>query len=118
MVNRWVVQMAVCLAATCAVARAVPLAKNHAPGAKVTANSQFDYGYRPSFVADGQIPVVNSGQDRERAWAVNGTTHRDGGEITLQWDAPVPVKKIVHYGQALWGVALPMQCSAYCPPAQ
>ncbi len=108
MVNRCslgpVAQVLACFAVTSSVACAVPLAENHAPGARITANSQFDAGYRPDFVADGQIPVVDSGQDRERAWAVNGATHRDGAELTFEWDGRAPVKEIVYYGRTSWGV--------------
>ncbi len=88
----------------CVCGSAWPQPNNHAPAAQITASSEFSEGYRAALVADGQIPLANSGQDHGAAWAVNGATHRGGAEITFRWDKPVPVKEIVYYGRTAWGI--------------
>lgn len=78
--------------------------ENLALKAAVTASSEFDAGYRAARVADGLVPLVDSGEDRDQAWAVDGATHQDGAELTFEWAEPVAVAELVYYGRTAWGI--------------
>ena len=89
------------------VARAVPAGEtaqpeNHAPKAKITANSEYNGDYLAKFVADGKVPDSGGHDDLRQAWCVKGDTHRNGAELTFEWPAPVTIAHIVYYGRTAW----------------
>jgi len=76
--------------------------ENLARKAKITADSEYSGDYRAHFVADGHIPPANSKRDTQKAWAVNGNTHRNGATLTFTWPKPVAIAEIVYYGRTAW----------------
>ncbi|HEY3320204.1 MAG TPA: hypothetical protein VGP72_07050 [Planctomycetota bacterium] len=76
--------------------------ENLAPKAKISSNSEHNADYLAKFVADGKIPECNSHDDLRQAWCVKGDTHRNGAELTFEWDAPVTIAQIVYYGRTSW----------------
>jgi hypothetical protein len=66
---------------------------NLAPGAKVSASSQFSHEYGPAMAVNGVIP---SEFREDRDWAVKGT---QTGWFTLQWDQPVEAAQIIYYAR-------------------
>jgi hypothetical protein len=77
---------------------------NHALDASVTADSEFSGQFKAQFVADGVIPGLRKRNSGGKEWAVNGATHRNGAEITMQWQSPVSVTEIVYYGRSSYKV--------------
>jgi hypothetical protein len=80
----------------------LPKPLNLATIARVSANSVYSGGYQAGNVADGQVPSELGRDDVNRAWCVDGRTHRSGAELRFAWDQPVPVKTIVYYGRTAW----------------
>lgn len=80
----------------------VSVPPNLAATARVTANSEYSPKYQAQFVADGHIPDAGGKQDVDRAWCVNGSTHRGGAEIAFVWDQLVTVVEVVYYGRTAW----------------
>ncbi|MGD0088364.1 MAG: hypothetical protein ABSE73_00410 [Planctomycetota bacterium] len=78
------------------------LPENLALKARVSANSEHSQDYLAKFVADGKIPAGGSHSDLKQAWCVNGNTHRNGAELTFEWDAPVTIAELVYYGRTSW----------------
>ncbi|MBT3382045.1 MAG: hypothetical protein HN742_26040 [Lentisphaerae bacterium] len=77
-------------------------APNLALQATVTGTSEYSDKYRAQFVADGHIPKLASRDDVGRAWAVKGTTHRDGAALTFAWEGPVQVAELLYHGRTAW----------------
>jgi len=75
---------------------------NLAPKAKVTADSVHSDKYLGRLAVNGVIPPAMCKADIGKAWAVNGSTHRQGAELTLEWAQPVLVAEIVYYGRTAW----------------
>ncbi len=78
------------------------LPENLAPKAQVTASSEFSANYLAKFAVDGVVPAGGSGDDLNRAWAVQGATAAGRGEFTLAWDRPVRVGAIVYFARTAW----------------
>ncbi len=87
---------------TPAVHGASPPPENLARSARISADSEYSGQYRARFVADGVVPAAEGRDDLNRAWAVQGQTHRDGATIIFQWDEPVTLAEIVYYGRTAW----------------
>ena len=85
-----------------ALGRPSGLPDNLARKATIEANSTFSKDYLGRFVADGKIPCAGGSQDVGEAWCVNGNTHRDGAELTLQWPEPVTVAEFIYYARTAW----------------
>ncbi len=98
-------RLAVCATVVTLGARAVALPAlplNVAPAADISADSTFSADYAACFVADGIIPAERGRQDSRQAWAVKGSTHGKGAELTLTWKTPVSVQEIVYFGRTAW----------------
>ncbi|MCX7046937.1 MAG: hypothetical protein NTX50_15795 [Candidatus Sumerlaeota bacterium] len=78
------------------------LPENLAPKARITANSEYSKDYVAKNVADGQIPEAGGKGDVGKAWCVQGNTHRNGAQLTFEWEQPVTVAEIVYYGRTAW----------------
>ena len=78
------------------------LPENLATKATIRADSEFSRDYLARFVADGQVPEAKGGQDLQRAWCVQGDTHRQGADLVFEWPAPVTVVEVVYYGRTAW----------------
>ncbi len=85
-----------------AVESKTQLPQNLAAKARISANSQYSKDYEAKFVADGHIPKADAKNDPRRAWCVQGNTHRNGAELTFEWDKPVSVAEIIYYGRTAW----------------
>ena len=83
-------------------ASAAELPQNLALAAVVTASSEHDQRYLARFAVDGRIPAAGGEADQEQAWCVQGSTHRDGAELTLEWAEPVGVAEVVYWGRTAW----------------
>jgi len=90
-----------CLAASAAWSE-LGLPENLAPQARISANSRYSADYLPKFVADGKIPNAEARNDPRKAWCVQGNTHRNGAELTFEWDRPVTIAEVVYYGRTAW----------------
>jgi len=90
------------LLATAGEGKPVVLPENLAPKARITANSEYSNDYLAKFVADGKIPLGGGRNDPGQAWCVRGDTHRNGAELTFEWDAPVMIAEVVYYGRTSW----------------
>ncbi len=90
------------LVGVASVALAAESPENIAPKAAISADSEYSKDYFARFVADGQIPAAGSKKDLRKAWCVQGSTHRDGAQLTFEWPAPVTVAEIVYYGRTAW----------------
>ena len=103
MTGEWIVRalalLALPLAAACALGAAP---ENLAPRAKAAATSVFSKDYLASLATDGQVPGPMSKADVGKAWAVQGKTHGDAAEFSLQWPGPVTVAEVVYYGRTAW----------------
>ncbi|MCY3021654.1 MAG: hypothetical protein NTW87_21790 [Planctomycetota bacterium] len=89
------------LTARAGEAPAAPL-ENLAPKARISANSEYSQDYLAKFVADGKIPDAGGHDDLRQAWCVKGETHKNGAELTFQWDAPVTIAHLVYFGRTAW----------------
>lgn len=78
-----------------------PPPKNLALLAKITADSEYSRDWGPEYVADGQVPAMNEGEDSHRGWAVQGRTHLQGSVLAMEWPAPVTVAEVVYYGRTV-----------------
>jgi len=80
------------------------LPPNLALQATATASSEYNpQNYGARLAIDGQIPGPGSqAEDVGRAWCVQGDTHRNGAEFTLEWPAPVTVASLVYWGRTAW----------------
>ena len=78
--------------------------ENIAPKAAITATSEFHpQNYGAKNVADGKIPGPGSGaEDVGAAWCVQGTTHRNGAELTFTWPGEMPLAEIHYWGRVGW----------------
>ena len=76
--------------------------ENLAKDARITATSEYSAQYRAALVADGRIPRALSRNDRGRAWAVKGETHRGGAELILEWDRPTTIGELIFFNRAAW----------------
>jgi hypothetical protein len=83
-------------------ASAAELPPNLALSAVVTASSEHNQQYLARFAADGRIPAAGGEADQEQAWCVQGSTHRDGAELRLEWAEPVGVAEVVYWGRTAW----------------
>lgn len=72
--------------------------ENLAARARVTATSEYSADWGSVYAVDGVLPPPAS-DDRARAWAVLGETHRGGADLVLEWPEPVTVAEIVYYGR-------------------
>ncbi|MBI5835265.1 MAG: hypothetical protein HZB16_23405 [Armatimonadetes bacterium] len=84
---------------------AAEMPENLARHATATATSAFNDTYGADRAIDGVIPGAGSHDDVGRAWAVNGSTHRQGAEFTLTWPEPVTVAEVVYYARNAWEMA-------------
>jgi len=105
--ERLVLMTFVCLCASAAlgVRPAVgkpPLPENLAPKAKITADSEFSNAYLAKFVADGHVPAAGGQKDPNKAWCVQGNTHRNAAQLRFEWPQAVTVAEIVYYGRTAW----------------
>ena len=75
---------------------------NLARTARISADSEYSDHYRARFVADGVVAAAGEQSDLNHAWAVQGATHRQGAQLTFQWDQPVAIAEIVYYGRTAW----------------
>ena len=74
--------------------------ENHAPKAKVSANSEYSDQYLARFAVDGVIPPAGSGgADLSHAWCVKNDTAKNYGEFTLEWEIPIEVAEILYWGR-------------------
>jgi len=80
----------------------VSMQENLAPAARITSNSQYSGDYLAKFVADGWISAAGASNDQGKAWCVKGDTHRNGAELTFEWDKSVRVAEIIYYGRTAW----------------
>ncbi|MHC4735115.1 MAG: hypothetical protein ACYTDW_11760 [Planctomycetota bacterium] len=78
------------------------LPENLSLKARISANSEYSKDYKAQFVADGYIPVAGGKNDPGHAWCVQGITHKNGAELTFEWDKPVVVAEIIYYGRTGW----------------
>jgi hypothetical protein len=83
-----------------AASAALPL--NLALTARATATSEFSEQYRARFAVDGKIPGPGLQNDAGEAWCVQGDTHRNGADLTLEWPSPVTVAEVVYFGRTAW----------------
>ncbi|MBI5388014.1 MAG: discoidin domain-containing protein [Verrucomicrobia bacterium] len=79
-----------------------PLPENLALKAKATASSEHNGSYRARFAIDGKVPSAGSQEDTDRAWCVQGNTHRHGADFTLEWTSAVTVAEVVYWGRTAW----------------
>jgi len=86
-------------AATVHAGKRPKLPENLAQKARITASSEYSDKYVAGFVANGKIPAQRGNGDLGLAWAVEGNTHRNGADLTFEWDKPVTVAEIVYYGR-------------------
>jgi hypothetical protein len=81
-------------------------AKNVAPKATVTANSEADPEHAAKFVVDGRIAAPQSKNDLNMAWAAAMVkapyTFPEGIKLTFSWKEPVTVAEVVYYGRTAW----------------
>ncbi len=87
----------IAFAAVCA--GELPEIVNHAPLAKVTANSQYSEAYAPAGAVNGVIMPALCGDDTGRAWCVKGDETGNAGTFTLAWDVPVEACEVVYFGR-------------------
>ncbi|MDR1960585.1 MAG: hypothetical protein LBQ54_16360 [Planctomycetaceae bacterium] len=80
-------------------------AKNIAPAANVSANSEYSTQYSAQFVIDGVIPDAGNSADMNHSWCVRNETAKNHGELTLQWGHPVDVAEIVYWGRTSFFVS-------------
>ncbi|MHC4284737.1 MAG: discoidin domain-containing protein, partial [Planctomycetota bacterium] len=78
------------------------LPENLSLKARISANSEYSKDYKAQFVADGYIPGAGAKNDPGHAWCVQGTTHKNGADLTFEWDKPVEVAEIIYYGRTGW----------------
>ncbi len=76
--------------------------ENLARQARASASSEHNRSYAARFAVDGRIPFAGSQEDTDRAWCVQGNTHRDGAEFTLEWSNAVTIAEVVYYGRTAW----------------
>lgn len=72
--------------------RADDLPKNLAPGARVSASSQFNESYRPEMAIRGIFPSDANQENSD--WAVHAT---QSGWFELQWDQPIQAAQIIYW---------------------
>ena len=60
--------------------------ENLARKAKITATSEYDANCLARFVADGIIPMAGRRNSSGTEWTVQGRTHKDGAELTMECD--------------------------------
>ncbi|MBW8038596.1 MAG: hypothetical protein FVQ85_01205 [Planctomycetes bacterium] len=101
---RWRVQiiLSLSLVMLCNTCWAKALPENLSLTARISANSEYSKDYKAQFVADGYIPVAGGKNDPGHAWCVQGTTHKNGADLTFEWDKPVEVAEIIYYGRTGW----------------
>lgn len=75
---------------------------NLALSAQATASSEYSAQYRAQFAADGKIPAAGSQDDLQRAWCVQGATHRTAADFTLTWPHAVTVAEVVYWARTAW----------------
>ncbi|HNQ87252.1 MAG TPA: hypothetical protein PKM73_01310 [Verrucomicrobiota bacterium] len=75
---------------------------NLASSATVTADSEHNAQYLARFATDGKIPAAGSQDDTDRAWCVQGATHRGGASFTLNWANAVTVADVVYWARTAW----------------
>jgi hypothetical protein len=73
--------------------------ENVALKARVSASSEHDARFLARFAVDGRVPLPLSQDDQRAAWAVRGAESKHQGWLALQWDTPVEVAEIVHFGR-------------------
>jgi hypothetical protein len=95
-------QRAAALASVTFAVTASSVPPNIAPDATVTANSEHNAQYLARFATDGKIPAAGSQDDTERAWCVQGATHRAGADFTLNWTNAVNVAEVVYWARTAW----------------
>ena len=79
-----------------------PANLNLARFARASASSEHNGSYAARFAIDGKIPFAGSQDDIDRAWCVQGNTHRNGAEFTLEWTNAITVAEIVYHGRTAW----------------
>jgi len=87
------------LATTFSILGAPPRPVNLAPSAKITASSEYNPKLAARYAIDGQVPTMLSKNDSAKAWAVNGASHKNGAQITLEWEKPIAVREIIYFGR-------------------
>jgi hypothetical protein len=70
------------------------LPRNLAPGARVSASSQFDEKHRPEMASSGVLP--SEFQRAGRDWAVRGT---QSGWFEFQWAEPVEAAQVIYFAR-------------------
>ena len=88
------------LLALAASASALP--PNLALSARATATSEYSADHRAQFAVDGKIQGAGLRDDAGKAWCVLGDTHRNGADLTLEWQNAVTVAEVVYYGRTAW----------------
>ena len=83
-------------------ASAAPRPENLALSARATATSEYSEQYRAQFAVDGKIPGAGLHEDAGHAWCVQGDTHRNGADLTLEWPNAVTVAEVVYFGRTAW----------------
>ena len=81
---------------------AAPLPENLALQATASASSEHNSRYLARFAIDGKIPVAGSQSDLDQAWCVQGASHRNAADFTLQWSNQVTVAEIVYWARTAW----------------
>ena len=76
--------------------------ENLALSARATATSEYSEQYRAQFAVDGKIPGAGLHEDAGYSWCVQGDTHRNGADLTLEWPNTVTVAEVVYFGRTAW----------------
>ena len=84
------------------LATAAPLPENLALQATASASSEHSSHYSARFAIDGKIPVAGSQSDLDQAWCVQGASHRNAADFTLQWSNQVTVAEVVYWTRTAW----------------
>ncbi len=87
--------------------------RNLAREATITATSEYNDQYAARFVADGIIPDAGKRNSVGKEWAVKGSTHKSGADLTMQWQEPVQIAQIVYYGRSSFAVEAWRECEVY-----
>jgi hypothetical protein len=81
-------------------------ARNIAPKAKITANSEADPQHAARFVADGRIAAAESKHDPDMAWAAAITkppySFPEGITLSFEWPQPATIAEVVYHGRTAW----------------
>jgi len=72
--------------------------ENHAPKAKVSANSEYSNQYLARFAVNGVIHGPGHG-DTKNAWCVRNEIAKDYGEFILEWETPIVVAEVIYWGR-------------------